>query len=127
MVAGEVDFALAGTAQHLHAIRAGELRVLAVTGAQRVDGLEAPTLAEAGIDVEFMNWRGLLAPPGLTRAERDQLIGVVDRLRATEQWQEALVEYGWTESYLSGDEFASFLRAEDARVREALQEWQLVR
>jgi putative tricarboxylic transport membrane protein len=125
LVSGEVDFALAGTAQNLHAIRAGELRVLAVSGSSGVPGIEAPTLAEAGVDLEFMNWRGLLAPPGLTEAEQNTLVALLSSLRETQEWKAALNEYGWTESFLGGEEFASFLRDEGARVQEALRAWGL--
>ena len=47
-------------------IEAGQLRVLAVSSEERVEGIDAPTLKEAGIDLTFANWRGVLAPPGIS-------------------------------------------------------------
>ena len=46
--------------------RRGQLRVLAVSSDERVEGIDAPTLKEAGIDLTFANWRGVLAPPGIS-------------------------------------------------------------
>jgi putative tricarboxylic transport membrane protein len=46
------------------------VRVLAVTGPQRVAHLGAPTLRESGVDPEFTNWRGVVAPPGISDADR---------------------------------------------------------
>ena len=47
-------------------IKAGQLRVLAVSSDERVEGVDAPTLKESGIDLTFANWRGVLAPPGIS-------------------------------------------------------------
>ena len=38
-------------------IEAGQSRVLAVSSNERVEGIDAPTLSEAGIDLTFTNWR----------------------------------------------------------------------
>ena len=60
--------------EYLDQIKSGELRLLAVTGPERVTGFDAPTLKESGVDVEFTNWRGIVAPPGLSDTERAKLI-----------------------------------------------------
>lgn len=64
VVAGVVPIIItaAGAAQQLHA--AGKVRLLAVTGRQRLASLpEVPTLAEAGASIEDMSsWCGVLAP-----------------------------------------------------------------
>ncbi|MFP3988378.1 tripartite tricarboxylate transporter substrate-binding protein [Streptomyces sp. E11-3] len=116
LLSRKVDFALTGSAEYRHAIAAGQLRVLAVTGPARVPGISAPTLREAGHDLEVVNWRGLLAPPDLTDRQRADLLTLLDRLRATPQWRRALRSNGWTDAYLSGDAFARFLTAENERV-----------
>ena len=38
-------------------VKAGTLRLLAVSAPERIAGVEAPTLKEAGLDVELQNWR----------------------------------------------------------------------
>ncbi|WP_203337763.1 Bug family tripartite tricarboxylate transporter substrate binding protein [Nocardioides limicola] len=121
LVAGRIDVAVAGTAQHLSQIQAGELRVLAVTGAARVPGVDAPTLLEAGVDVQFENWRGLLAPGGLSEEQRDRLVELLERARRTSTWQEAVARNGWSESWLTGDEFGEFLEQERIRVAALLE------
>ncbi|MBB1243400.1 tripartite tricarboxylate transporter substrate binding protein, partial [Streptomyces durbertensis] len=79
LLSHKIDFALTGSAEYRHAIAAGQLRVLAVTGPTRVAGINAPTLREQGYDLEVVNWRGLMAPPGLTHRERAELIALLDR------------------------------------------------
>jgi len=117
---GEVDFAVSGVLENLDQARAGSVRMLAVTGAERVPGVEAPTLREAGIDLEFANWRGLVAPPGLSDAERQRLVDLVTRMHDSDTWRDAERANGWTDAFLTGDEFGSFLAAEDTRVRDLL-------
>ncbi|MBB4933826.1 putative tricarboxylic transport membrane protein [Lipingzhangella halophila] len=112
----DVDIATAGASEYRHAIEAGELRVLAVTGPERIDGIDAPTLHEVGVDLEFTNWRGLLAPPGTSQAERDNLISALDKLHATPQWRAAIRDNYWSDAYLTGDEFGVFLTREDQRI-----------
>ena len=49
-----------------------------------------PTLTESGIDLVFLNWRGVLAPPGISDERTDELIGYLEEMHDTEEWQEAL-------------------------------------
>ena len=44
--------------------------MLATSGEKRLDGVDAPTLKESGIDLVFTNWRGIVAPPGISDADR---------------------------------------------------------
>ncbi|MEV6327239.1 tripartite tricarboxylate transporter substrate binding protein [Streptomyces sp. NPDC051909] len=118
----KVAFGVSGVGEYLDQIKAGELRLLAVTGAERVPGLDAPTLREAGLDTEFINWRGIVAPPGLTDAERDKLVGLVTKLHASKEWRESLKTHGWSDAFLPGEEFGTFLTAQDRQVGTVLKE-----
>ncbi|SNR37939.1 putative tricarboxylic transport membrane protein [Haloechinothrix alba] len=120
LLSHEVDFAAMGAGEHLHAVEAGELRVLAVTGPERVAGIDAPTLRELGMDLEFLNWRGVLAPPGLDEEDRAVLLEVLDELRRSPEWAAALERYGWSEAYLAGSHYQEFLAAEAERVGDVL-------
>ncbi|MEU2658086.1 tripartite tricarboxylate transporter substrate binding protein [Streptomyces sp. NPDC007325] len=118
----KVAFGVSGVGEYLDQIKAGELRLLAVTGAERVPGLDAPTLREAGLDTEFTNWRGIVAPPGLTDAERDKLVTLVTKLHDSPQWRESLKTHGWTDAFLPGEEFGAFLTEQNTRVDTVLKE-----
>ncbi|MDN3293519.1 tripartite tricarboxylate transporter substrate binding protein [Streptomyces ficellus] len=122
ILGNKVAFGVSGVGEYLDQIKAGELRLLAVTGPERVPGLDAPTLREAGLDTEFTNWRGIVAPPGLSDAERDKLIGLVSELHASPQWQESLKKNGWDDAFLAGDAFGEFLDTQNERVDSVLKE-----
>ncbi|MFF8840050.1 Bug family tripartite tricarboxylate transporter substrate binding protein [Streptomyces sp. NPDC015130] len=122
ILGNKVGFGVSGVGEYLDQIKAGELRLLAVTGPKRVPGLDAPTLREAGLDTEFTNWRGIVAPPGLSDAEREKLVGLVTRLHDSPQWRESLKTHGWNDAFLPGEEFGAFLNAQDERVGTVLKE-----
>lgn len=118
----KVGFGVSGLGEYRDQIEAGELRLLAVTGPERVPGLDAPTLREAGLDTEFTNWRGIVAPPGLSPAERDKLTGLIRELHGTKQWQESMKKNGWDDALLIGEPFGDFLDEQNQRVATVLKE-----
>ena len=80
LIAGVVAMAIPGTAGMVGHIRAGKLRALAVTGANRSPQLpDVPTVIESGVPgYEAYVWMGLLAPKGtpapiVERLNRDTL------------------------------------------------------
>jgi putative tricarboxylic transport membrane protein len=107
-------------------IEAGQLRVLAVSGEERVEGINAPTLKESGINLTFANWRGVLAPPGISNDAKQAMVKVLEEMHGTKQWKEALVKNGWTDAFVTGQQFEQFLKEQDTRVSETLTELGLV-
>ncbi|MDX3383358.1 tripartite tricarboxylate transporter substrate binding protein [Streptomyces niveiscabiei] len=122
ILGSKVAFGVSGVGEYLDQIKSGELRLLAVTGTKRVAGLDAPTLQEAGYDVEFTNWRGIVAPPGISDAQREKLVNFFEELHGSSEWQESLKRNGWDDAFLSGDAFGTFLGEQDARVVSVLKE-----
>lgn len=103
-------------------IEAGQLRVLAVSSDERVEGIDAPTLKESGIDLTFANWRGVLAPPGISDDAKQKMIKVLEELHASQGWKDALVKNGWTDAFVTGPAFEQFLVDQDNRVSSTLTE-----
>ena len=79
----KITVGTSGLGEFLDQIEAGQLRVLAVSGSERVEGIDAPTLTEAGIDLTFTNWRGILAPPGISDDARQAMVKVLEELHGT--------------------------------------------
>ncbi len=101
-------------------IDSGQLRALAVSGSERIEGVDAPTLTEAGINLTFTNWRGILAPPGISDDARQAMVKVLEELHGTQQWKDALVKNGWDDAFTTGPEFEQFLKDQDNRVSSTL-------
>jgi putative tricarboxylic transport membrane protein len=122
VLGGQVSVGINGLAEFAAQIDAGTLRVLAVSSAERLPGVAAPTLRERGVDVEFENWRSVVAPPGITQAERERLTAAVEAMVRSPEWRELLARFRWLDRYLAGDEFAAFAADEERRVRAILRE-----
>ena len=120
ILGGQVSAGINGLAEFAPQIEAGTVRVLGISSAERLPGVAAPTLREQGVDVEFENWRSLVAPPGIGPVERERLERAVEAMVRSAEWREALERYRWIDRYLAGDEFARFAQAEDQRVRAIL-------
>jgi putative tricarboxylic transport membrane protein len=120
LLRGDVAVAVTGLGETAPQVDLGTVRTLAVTSAARSPRVDAPTLREAGVDVVFENWRGLVAPPDLAPTDLDRLTALADDLRATAAWRAAVARNGWTDAPLTGAAFAAFLDAERARVRAEL-------
>lgn len=111
-----------GLGEYVDQIEAGTVRVLAVSGKERVPGIDAPTLTEAGVNLTFTNWRGVLAPPGLSDGVRDEMVEALKKMHDTDAWKEALVKNGWSDAFLTGPDFENFLKDQDKRVSSTLSE-----
>jgi putative tricarboxylic transport membrane protein len=122
ILGGQVSVGINGLAEFAAQIDAGALRVLAVSSAERLPGVDAPTLRERGVDVEFENWRSVVAPPGISADERARLAATVAAMVRSAEWRELLARYRWLDRYLADDEFAAFTAAEERRVREILRD-----
>ena len=119
----KVEVGMSGLGEFEGQIEDGSLRVLAVSGAERLDTVEdAPTLTESGIDLVFTNWRGVLAPPGISDTQRDYLTDLFTEMHDTEEWRKALEDNGWTDNFATGEEFEQFLIEQDTRVEDTLKE-----
>ena len=66
LLGNKIQVGFSGLGEFEGQIEAGELRALAVSGEERLEGeavKDVPTLTESGIDLVFTNWRGVLARP----------------------------------------------------------------
>lgn len=120
LIGNKLDFATSGAGEFLDQIKTGEMRVLATSGKTSPAGIDAPTLQESGIDLVFTNWRGIVAPPGISDADREAWIDALEDMHSSDAWEQALADNGWTDAFRTGDEFASFLEEQDQRVEDVL-------
>ncbi|MCZ2839187.1 Bug family tripartite tricarboxylate transporter substrate binding protein [Modestobacter sp. VKM Ac-2985] len=124
--AGTVGVGISGYNDFRDLIESGQLRVLAVVAPERLEGVDAPTMEELGLpEVDLVNWRGLVAPDGITDEERDELEQITREMVQTESWAEAVDRNRWVRSELYGEEFEEFLVQEQDRIDALLDELEL--
>ncbi|GGL13702.1 Bug family tripartite tricarboxylate transporter substrate binding protein [Planomonospora parontospora] len=103
-------------------LASGRLRALAVSSRDRIDGIEAPTLMELEVRLEYADWRGLLGPGGMSDEDREAAVALCDRIDASPRWRELCARQGWERVYLSGGDFGQWLATETERTRGVLYE-----
>ncbi len=122
LLGNQVAAGISGYGEFAEQIKAGKLRVIAISSDQRQPGIEAPTLKEQGIDVELFNWRGVFAPPGVNDTQRQAMIALIGKMAATPQWAEACRTREWTQITLLGNDYKAFLDTETGRIEGILKE-----
>ena len=122
LLGNQVAAGISGYGEFAEQVKAGKLRVLAISSDKRQEDIAAPTLKEEGIDVELFNWRGVFAPPAVSDAQRKAMIALMEKMTATPQWAEACKTREWTPIALFGDDYKAFLDAETARIESILKE-----
>jgi putative tricarboxylic transport membrane protein len=122
VLGNQVAFGVTGVGEIKDQIEAGEIRPLAVTSAQPVEGVDVKTLKDQGVDLEFTNWRGWVAPGELSDGDKQALIDLATKMHDSQGWKDALSQNGWTDAFMVGDEYGTFLKSEDQRVADVLNE-----
>jgi putative tricarboxylic transport membrane protein len=124
ILSGSVAAGISGLSEFADQIEAGKMRALAVASSKPVDvaGKQVPTLKDSGYDVEMTNWRGVVAPPGISDQQKEQVTAWVQKLHDSPEWQQAMKRFGWDDEYRSGPQFDSFLKSEATRVQGIAQD-----
>ena len=119
ILGGNVTVGGSGFSEFAEYIATGKMKPIGVTSGQRLKGAAAnvPTLKEQGINVEIGNWRGVYGAPGISKAQRDELIAQIEKATKSKAWAEALQKNDWTPAWLGGDAFAKFVDDEFASLR----------
>lgn len=123
IIGGHVTAGISGLSEFIQHVKTGKMRALAVSSPKAIDGI--PSLKEQGVDVELSNWRGIFAAPGISKAQRDELIKAVEQGVKSPSWQESLKKQDWTDFWLAGDAYGKFVDDENKRLAGILGELSL--
>jgi putative tricarboxylic transport membrane protein len=114
ILGGHVTAGVSGIGEFIEHIKSGKMRALAQSGPTKVEGI--PSLKEQKVNVELGNWRGIFGAPGITKAQRDNLVKMVQAATQTPAWKGTLEKLGWTPWFLGGDAYAKFIEEDQKRV-----------
>lgn len=126
ILGGHVTVGVSGYQEFAGQIQDGTLRGIGITADSAVEGIPVPTLKEQGVDVSLVNWRGIFAPSGIRDSDLEELSETVGKMVETPQWQNTLQTRGWLDMYQPQEEFAAFLKEDEATVTDTLKSVGLV-
>lgn len=122
LLGNKVQAGVAGVGEFASQVAAGNLKGLVVSSAKRADGVDVPSIAEAGHPgLEFANWRSVMAPGGISDKEKEAYIAALTTMSKSQTWKDALAKNSWGDLFLAGDEFGTWLEAENTRVKGVLE------
>ncbi len=122
LLGGHVPVISTGLSEAIEQVKAGKVRVIAVSAPQPLPGdlAKVPTWRSLGIDVAILHWRGVFAPPGISPdvvAYWDKTLG---QMVKTEAWKKQLEKNGWFDAYADSATFRNDLDAEEKVYTEIL-------
>ena len=121
---GHIPMIYANSTEVAQAVKAGKIRALVVTSAQRSEVLpEVPTMREAGYpELEATNWAGIVAPAATPPAAIGRLNAELVRALRTADVQDKFKTYGMTPEPGAAERFDAFLQSEAARYAKVVRE-----
>lgn len=122
LLGGQVQAGISGVGEFSQQVEAGDLKALAVSSGEPALLLpDVPTLTDEGIDLVVTNWRGLIAPGDISDDEKKALEELVTSVHDSAAWTDTLETNGWTDAFLVGDEFSTFLEEDISTTKETLK------
>ncbi|WP_052952967.1 Bug family tripartite tricarboxylate transporter substrate binding protein [Devosia psychrophila] len=126
VMGGHIATGAGGYNEFSQQIESGTLRILGLAAPERVTGIDAPTMKEQGFDVDLVNWRGFLAPAGISDEDRKLLDTTIAKMVQSADWKKTLSDRGWVDMYLPSDEFSAFVASEQTKVGDLLKTLKIV-
>ncbi|WP_420414235.1 Bug family tripartite tricarboxylate transporter substrate binding protein [Roseibium sp.] len=124
MLDGKVKAVVSGVGELLPAAADGRIRILGVTSAEPLPGLDVPTMKSQGLDVVFSNWRGFFTAPGASEEQVAEYRQMLVSMSETGTWTEARGKHKWEPLVLVGDELTAFLAKQEKDLGEILNKLQ---
>src|SRR4030095_7839169 len=121
LLGGHVPFMFSSMLNTLPHVRAGKLRIIALTSAKRSPALsDVPTIAESGVPgYESTLWYGVIAPAKTPVAVVKRLNTEFEKVLGLPDVAEKLASQGVATYYSTSEQFAS-------RIREEIPKWEKV-
>ena len=124
MLGGHIDVVPITAAFAASLLRNGQVRLLAVTTAQRLPGVlaEVPTWREQGYDAVVSNWRSFVGPKGMADAQVAYWESALKRMSDSDEWKKELEANFWTNEYMDHVETRSLMDRDNVQVKAFLIE-----
>jgi len=109
VLSGSTQVGISGSSEFNAFVSSGKLRVLGVSSAKALVGFKGKTFVSQGYDLVYGNWRGIMAPADISKADYNNFIKVIDIMHISPSWKEQLKKNNWDNEFAAGTAFKAFL------------------
>jgi len=119
LIGGQIPLSFDTVVAAAPQLKAGKIKVLAVTTAKRSGNLpDVPTMAESGYPgFDFTAWLAVVAPQGLAPEVRDRLVKALQAVMTSPETQEAMRKAGFEPQWAPVADWAGMVNADIARMK----------
>ncbi|PSJ47214.1 C4-dicarboxylate ABC transporter substrate-binding protein [Zobellella taiwanensis] len=129
VVGGHTDVFTGDLSESLGFFESGDLRILAVLADERLEGKLAsvPTAKEQGVDVTWLNFRGVYVAPGISDEQYNWWQQTFSNLYETPEWKQIMQQNGLIPFHKTGAEFTDYINEQIGEVRQISQELGIIK
>ena len=129
MLGGHIDAVPVSVGSWVPHMKAGAVRVIAVSSAQRLPGFFAqiPTWREQGANAVVSNWRAMFGPKNMTPVQVAFWEAAYQRLVDTPEWKNEMANLNGLSEFMPAARFKKFLEDDYADVKAFLVELELAK
>lgn len=129
LLGGHVDVVPASLGVWIGPLRAGQVRLIAVTSPARIGGdfAQIPTWREQGLDAVVSNWRAMVGPPAMPAQALAFWTAALKKVTASPEWLRELEDQYLSDEFLSGPALIRYFDQEHAELKAFLTELQLAK
>jgi putative tricarboxylic transport membrane protein len=119
LVGGHIDSTVNNPIEQVAHWRAGNVRPLCVFDStpmpypdkitSDMSWQDIPTCQSQGLDVEYTMLRGVMTSPGVSQDVVDYYVGLLQKVRETDEWKDFMQKGAFNQSFMTGDEFHKWL------------------
>jgi putative tricarboxylic transport membrane protein len=119
LMGGKIDASSQHPAEILSQVKAGEVRVLAVSSEKRINlWPDVPTMKESGVNVVYDQWRGCAVPKGTPAPVIAKMSALIKKAVESKEWVDFTASVGSTPLYRDPVSFGKFVAEMDKVTRE---------
>jgi putative tricarboxylic transport membrane protein len=132
LVGNHVDSTVNNPIEAVSQWKGGNLRPLCIFDAKRsiyTDKVTAdmawsdiPTCKESGVDTEYQMLRGIFTSPGVTPEQVAFYVDLFKKVAETPEWKKFMSDGAFNQTFMSGDEFKSWLEKTEKRHHDLMKE-----
>jgi putative tricarboxylic transport membrane protein len=123
LLGGQIDIASLNPGEIVGQLEAGEVKALCAYSEERYEYEELAdieTAKEQGIDVAFAQFRGVIAPGGISEEARQYWIETMEAAVETEEYQTYIEENYLQSNTAAGDEFVEYLEGNNELLQQVI-------